>query len=94
MATVVTAVRLGGVAGFAAASVGGLVLPAGVVACVVAGGDLDGVKVGKPPFGSEESSSVVFWCKLKSNGWADLGHCTSNIRLNSDCEPCWLVVCF
>ena len=60
-AIAVTAVRLGGVAGLVAASVGGLVAPAGVVTCVVAGSDLDGVKVGKPPFGSEESSSVVFW---------------------------------
>ena len=68
-ATAVTVVMLGGVAGLvavsvgglAAASVGGLVAPAGVVTCVVAGSDLDGVKVGKPPFGSEESSSVVFW---------------------------------
>ena len=61
VATVVTVVTLVGVAVFVAASVGGLVLPAGVVACVVAGGDLDGVKVGNPPFESEESSSVVFW---------------------------------
>ena len=61
VAIVVTVVMLGGVAGFVGAGAGGLVLPVGVAACAVAGGDLDGMKVGNPPFGSEESSSVVFW---------------------------------
>ena len=79
---VATVVTLGGVAGLVAASAGGLVaasvgelaaasvgelvMPAGVVTCVVAGSDLDGVKVGRPPFGSEESSSVPFWYSYRA----------------------------
>ena len=71
---VATIVTLGGVAGLVVASAGGLVaasvgelvMPAGVVTCVVAGSGLDGVKVGRPPFGSEESSSVPLWYSYRA----------------------------